>query len=62
FRGVYPTSVVYGDLNSEQIRALVLENVKSQNLAKAGDLIVLTRGRSSGQNGGTNQMEIIKVP
>ncbi len=62
YRGVYPTSVNYGDLDEENIRSLVIENIKKHGVAKSGDRIVLTKGRLSGQNGGTNQMEIIKLP
>ena len=62
FRGVYPSSVNYGDLSNEKIKELVLDNIKSNNLASPGDLIILTRGQFSGKTGGTNQMEIIKVP
>ena len=62
YRGVYPSSVNYDDLSNEKIKELVLDNIKSNNLASPGDLIILTRGQFSGKTGGTNQMEIIKVP
>jgi len=36
--------------------------LKEKGVAKSGDLIVVTRGQSRGTMGGTNQMEIVKVP
>jgi pyruvate kinase len=62
YRGVYPSSVDYGELSEIQIKELVVSNIKEFGLASSGDLIVLTKGTNSGTTGGTNQMEIIKVP
>jgi len=62
YRGVYPTSVDYTGLNDDEVQASILEELKEKGVAKSGDLIVVTRGKARGAMGGTNQMEIVKVP
>ncbi|MBD3611104.1 MAG: pyruvate kinase [Hydrogenovibrio crunogenus] len=62
YRGVYPTSVDYTGLNDDQVKDRILEELKEKGVAKSGDLIIVTRGQSRGAMGGTNQMEIVKVP
>ncbi|MDG4812145.1 pyruvate kinase [Hydrogenovibrio sp. 3SP14C1] len=62
YRGVYPTSVDYTGLNDDEVQAGILEELKEKGVAKSGDLIVVTRGKARGAMGGTNQMEIVKVP
>lgn len=62
YRGVYPTSVDYTGLNDDEVQDRILEELKEKGVAKSGDLIVVTRGQSRGTMGGTNQMEIVKVP
>ncbi|WP_178861974.1 pyruvate kinase [Thiomicrorhabdus cannonii] len=62
FRGVYPSSVDYTGLNDEEIQDAILQKIKAFGIAKEGDLIILTRGESRGLMGGTNRMEIVKVP
>jgi pyruvate kinase len=61
YRGVYPSSVDYTDLNDKQVRDVILERIKAFGIAKEGDLVILTHGESKGVMGGTNQMEIVKV-
>jgi pyruvate kinase len=62
FRGVYPSSVDYTGLNDEEIQDAILQKIKAFGIAKEGDLIILTRGESRGLMGGTNRMEIVKIP
>ncbi len=62
FRGVYPSSIDYTDLSEDQVQNKILEKVKAFGVAKSGDLVILTRGESKGVMGGTNRMEIVKVP
>jgi pyruvate kinase len=61
YRGVYPSTVDYTDLNDKQVRDVILERIKAFGIAKEGDLVILTHGESKGVMGGTNQMEIVKV-
>lgn len=62
FRGVYPSSVDYTGLSDEEIQAMIINRIKAFGIAKEGDLVILTRGESRGLMGGTNRMEIVKVP
>ncbi len=62
YRGVYPTSIDYTGLNDEEIQDMILNRIKEFGIAKEGDLVLLTRGESRGLMGGTNRMEIVKVP
>ncbi|MDG6778991.1 pyruvate kinase [Thiomicrorhabdus sp. zzn3] len=62
FRGVYPSSVDYAGLSDEEIQDSILQKIKDFGIAKEGDLIILTRGEARGLMGGTNRMEIVKVP
>ncbi len=62
YRGVYPSSVNFDGLSSVETKALMIENVKKNKLASSGDLIILTHGENNGEMGGTNQMEIVKIP
>jgi len=62
YRGVYPTTVDYTGLSDEEVQDKILLELKAKGVTKAGDLVVVTRGQSRGLMGGTNQMEIVKVP
>ena len=62
FRGVYPSSVNYDGLSDLEVRDVIMERIKSFGIAKSGDLVVLTRGETRGLLGGTNSMEIVKIP
>lgn len=62
FRGVYPSSVDYTDLNDDEVQAMILERIKAFGVAQSGDLVILTRGVTKGTMGGTNRLEIVKVP
>ncbi len=62
YRGVYPTTVDYTGLSDEEVQDQILLELKAKGVTKAGDLVVVTRGQSRGLMGGTNQMEIVKVP
>ncbi len=62
YRGVYPTSVDYSDLTDDEVKNEILDELKQKGVAKTGDLIIVTRGQSRGLMGGTNQMEIVKIP
>lgn len=62
FRGVYPTSIDYKGLGSLEVKDLIMERIKEFGIAKSGDLIIITRGDQHGTMGGTNKMEIVKLP
>ncbi|MDX1795585.1 MAG: pyruvate kinase [Hydrogenovibrio sp.] len=62
YRGVYPTSVDYTGMTDEEVQHNILAELVEKGTAKPGDLVILTRGQSRGTLGGTNQMEIVKVP
>jgi pyruvate kinase len=62
YRGVYPISINYDLLSKKEVKMLVIDKIKNDELASSGDLIILTRGPAKGKMGGTNRMEIIKMP
>lgn len=62
FRGVYPSKVDYSGLDDSNVRDVIMERIKSFNIAKQGDLVLLTRGETRGILGGTNSIEIVKIP
>ena len=62
FRGVYPTSVEYDGLSDDGVKELIMQRIKEFGIAKSGDLIIITRGDVQGAMGGTNKMEIVKLP
>lgn len=62
YRGVYPSTICYEGLNDDELEQSIFEQLKTFGIVKAGDLIILTRGKNRGELGGTNRLEIIKVP
>lgn len=62
FRGVYPSSLTYDGLNDEEVKSAILDRIKQFGIAESGDLILMTRGEVNGAMGGTNKMEIVKLP
>lgn len=62
YRGVYPSMVDYSGLNDEEIQQNVLAQLKTFGIVQEGDLVILTRGEQRGTMGGTNRLEIVKVP
>ena len=62
YRGVYPSLIKYTNLDDDGVQALMLSRIKDFGIAQTGDLVILTRGQTKGTMGGTNRMEIVKVP
>jgi len=62
YRGVYPNTVDFSGLTDEEVEFEVLEGLKKLGIVQTDDLVILTRGQSRGVLGGTNRMEIVKVP
>ncbi|MBP0049618.1 pyruvate kinase [Marinobacterium sp. AK62] len=62
YRGVMPmffdaTAVDEARLNDE-----VLAGLQARDLLQSGDRVILTRGASIGEHGGTNSLQILQVP
>ena len=62
YRGVYPSTFNYDDFSDDALQGAVLETLKGYGVVESGDLVVMTRGAARGVMGGTNRMEIVKVP
>ena len=61
YRGVYPSSIEWDEMDNEKVRQATIDHLKANNLVTAGDQIILTRGENRGEMGGTNLLEIIKI-
>jgi pyruvate kinase len=62
YRGVMPmffdaTAVEESRLNDE-----ILAGLLARDLLASGDRVILTRGASIGEHGGTNSLQILQVP
>jgi pyruvate kinase len=62
YRGVYPSIVDYTGLTDEEVQQNILKQLKGFGIVQEGDLVILTRGEQRGNMGGTNRLEIVKVP
>ncbi|SFR64246.1 pyruvate kinase [Thiomicrospira sp. ALE5] len=62
YRGVYPSIVDFKDFTDDEVTESILSQLKQFGRVNAGDLVVVTRGQRQGEMGGTNRMEIVKVP
>jgi pyruvate kinase len=62
YRGVYPSIVNYTGLTDEEVQQNILKQLKGFGIVQEGDLVILTRGEQRGNMGGTNRLEIVKVP
>jgi len=61
FRDVFPLMVRFIGHDREELLREAEKVLVDHNVAKAGDLIVLTIGEPIGKAGGTNTMKIVKV-
>lgn len=62
YRGVYPSTVDYTGLSDDEVQQSIIEQLKAQGMVKTGDMMLITRGQARGAMGGTNQLEIVKIP
>jgi len=62
YRGVYPVRADFTDLAPMDVTIGVLDLLKSKKIVESGDRIVLTRGDSLGNEGGSNIMKVVSVP
>ncbi len=60
YRNVVPLHLVLHDDIDAALQA-TLQMLVSKNLARSGDIVVITAGQSMGQPGGTNMMKIMKI-
>ena len=62
YRGVYPVSVDFDRLKIKNVSKGVVDLLKSKNIIRSGDRIVVTRGDLLGdQGGGSNTMKVVSV-
>ena len=61
YRGVYPVRADFSDLAPMDVTLGVVDLLKSKHIVESGDRIVLTRGDSLGDEGGSNIMKIVSV-
>ena len=61
YRGVYPVRVEFEQDDPQSITLGVMDLLKSKNIVKAGDRIVITRGDKIGDQGGSNIMKIVSI-
>lgn len=61
YRGVEPIFFDATQIDKNKLNSEVLAGLKARNLLQAGDLVILTRGASLGEDGGTNSMQVLCV-
>ncbi|MFT2099512.1 pyruvate kinase [Marinomonas sp. 2405UD66-6] len=61
YRGVTPVSFSSQEFNVDTIVAGLVDHVKSLNLIKDGDLVIVTKGDHLVSYGTTNMMKVVKV-
>ena len=61
YRGVYPVRADFTNLPPDDVTLGVVDLLKKKNIVESGDRIVLTRGDSLGDQGGSNIMKIVSV-
>ena len=61
YRGVEPIFFDSTRIDKDKLNEEVLAGLKARNLLQTGDLVILTRGASLGEDGGTNSMQVLAV-
>jgi pyruvate kinase len=61
FRGVYPVEFDPRSHPKEHLYHAIFTRLLDLRLVASGDLVILTKGEQSGEVGGTNSMQILKV-
>jgi pyruvate kinase len=62
YRGVYPVAFDVPDGDSNRLYAAVFARLHDMQLVTTGDLVIITKGELAGIAGGTNSLQILKVP
>jgi pyruvate kinase len=61
YRGVYPIAFDVVHTAPEVVFSSVCEHLLERDLAEEGDIVIFTEGMTSGVEGGTNTMKILRV-
>jgi pyruvate kinase len=61
YRGVYPIAFDVVHTAPEVVFSSVCEHLLERDLADEGDIVIFTEGMTSGVEGGTNTMKILRV-
>jgi pyruvate kinase len=61
YRGVYPVEFDPRRFAKEDLYRAIFTRLLDLKLVASGDLVILTKGEQSGEVGGTNSMQILKV-
>ena len=61
-RGVYPVPFHIDHVDSFALHQTVFNTLIDRGAVSSGDLLLLTKGEMEGISGGTNTMQILKVP
>jgi pyruvate kinase len=61
YRGVYPVAFDVVQTDPQILYPTIFRLVVELGLARAGDLIIVTKGELTGVSGGTNSMKILEV-
>ena len=61
YRGVHPYFFDFSNIPSEQVNREVLDFLCGRHDIEAGDLVLITRGDTIGQGGGTNSLKMMRV-
>ena len=61
YRGVFPIHFDSSKLSIDQVNRAAIQELTKRDLAKDGDLVILTSGDQVGVHGGTNKMQILTV-
>jgi pyruvate kinase len=62
YRGVYPVAFDIPDEAPNDVYAAVFKRLHDSQLVATGDLVIITKGELTGIAGGTNSLQILKVP
>ncbi len=61
YRGVYPVPFPLHDVPFHEANDIAIEALRTRGVVKNGDMVILSRGDTTKQKGGTNLMKIIEV-
>jgi pyruvate kinase len=62
YRGVYPVAFEVPEGDPNLVHAAVFQRLHAMRLVATGELVILTKGELAGIAGGTNSLQILKVP
>ncbi|MBS0358202.1 MAG: pyruvate kinase [Proteobacteria bacterium] len=61
FRGVYPVPFDPTLIDRREVNQLAIDKIKALGFVTKDDLVIITKGNSMGEMGGTNAMKIVRV-